>query len=102
MINILYQLIHALLGLYIVVLVVHVVISWLYAFDVVGRGNQAVYAIWNFTKALTEPVLKPLRKIIPTIGGVDLSVLVLVLVLALVRYSVLPWLVIVLRGGPVL
>jgi YggT family protein len=102
MINILYQLIHALLGLYIVVLVVHVVISWLYAFDVVGRGNQAVYAIWNFTKALTEPVLRPLRKIIPTIGGVDLSVLVLVLVLALVRDSVLPWLVIVLRGGPVL
>jgi len=102
MINILYQLIHALLGLYIVVLIVHVVISWLYAFDIVHRGNQAVNAIWGFTRALTEPVLRPLRKIIPTIGGVDLSVLVLVLVLALVRDSVLPWLVIVLRGGPVL
>lgn len=102
MIAILYQLLHALIGLYIVVLIVHVVISWLYAFDVVSRRNEFVHAVWRFTTAMTEPVLRPLRKIIPTIGGVDLSVLVLVLVLALVRDSVLPWLVLVLRGGPVL
>lgn len=103
MILILFQLIQALLGLYIAVLVVHVVISWLYAFDVVSRGNQAVHAIWGFTRAVTEPVLKPLRRIIPTIGGVDLSVLVLVLLLALFRDSVLPWLYAVLmQGGSIL
>ncbi len=102
MIYILYQLLHAVIGLYLVVLVVHVVISWLYAFDVISRRNEFVSAVWRFTTALTEPVLRPLRRIIPPIAGVDLSVLILMLALILIRDSVLPWLVLVLRGGPVL
>lgn len=92
MIGILIDIIQAVLGLYIVVLIVHVVISWLYAFDVVSRRNAVVAAISRFTTALTDPVLRPLRRLIPPIAGVDLSVLVLVLALALFRDSVLPWL----------
>lgn len=99
MINILYQLIHAILGLVIVVLVVYVVISWLYAFDVVSRRNAFVASIWRFASAVSDPMLRPLRRLIPPIAGVDLSVLVLLLAITLVRDSVLPWLVNVLVGG---
>ncbi|MCR6644698.1 MAG: YggT family protein [Terricaulis sp.] len=102
MIGILYSIIHAVIGLYIVVLIIHVVISWLFAFDVVSRRNEFVNAIWRFTTALTDPVLRPLRRLIPPIAGVDLSVLVLVLGLAIFRDSILPWLVNLIRGGPIL
>lgn len=99
MINILYQLIHTVLGLLVVVLIVHVVLSWLFAFDIVSRRNELVSGIWRFTSAITEPMLRPLRRLIPPIAGVDLSVLVLLLVIMLVRDSVLPWLVNLLVGG---
>jgi len=99
MINILYQLIHTVLGLVIVVLIVHVVLSWLFAFDIVSRRNEMVSGIWRFTSAITEPMLRPLRRLIPPIAGVDLSVLVLLLAIMLIRDSVLPWLVNLLVGG---
>ncbi len=103
MINILYQLVHAVLGLVIVVLVVYVVISWLYAFDVVSRRNALVASIWRFTSAVSDPMLRPLRRLIPPIAGVDLSVLVLLLGISLLRDSVLPWLVnLLVYGGPIL
>jgi YggT family protein len=98
MIGILYQIIYTILGLLLVVLVIHVVISWLFAFGIVGRSNEFVNAIWRFTTALTDPVLRPLRRLIPPIAGVDLSVLVLMLAIILIRDSVLPWLVLLLTG----
>jgi len=98
----LFQLIHAVLGLIIVVLIIHVVISWLYAFDVVSRRNPLVDSVHRFTSAVCEPMLRPLRRLIPPIAGVDLSVLILVLILALVRDSLLPGLWRVLfYGGPI-
>ena len=98
MITILADIIYAVLGLLIVVLIIHVVISWLYAFDVVSRHNPFVAGISRFTTAITNPMLRPLRRLIPPIAGVDLSVLVLVLILVLFRDSVLPWLVRLLIG----
>lgn len=101
--QVLYPLVHAILGLVIVVLVVYVVISWLYAFDVVSRRNAFVASIWRFASAISDPMLRPLRRLIPPIAGVDLSVLVLLLLITLVRDSVLPWLVNLLIGqGPIL
>jgi YggT family protein len=72
-------LIDTIIGLIILVLVINAILSWLIAFDVVNRRNQVVNAIWDFSNRLTEPLLRPLRKVIPLIGGVDLSPLVLVL-----------------------
>jgi YggT family protein len=101
--QVLYPLIHAILGLLLVVLIVYVVISWLYAFDIVSRRNAFVRSVWAFTSAITEPMVRPLRRLIPPIAGVDLSVLVLMLIIVLVRDSVLPWLVnLIVAGGPVL
>ncbi len=102
LIGILFGLIDAIITLVIVILIVFVVISWLYAFDIVSRRNAPIYSIYEFCRRITDPILRPLRRIIPPIGGVDLSVLVLVLLLQLAR-QLLPWLHGVLTGtGPIL
>ncbi len=100
---IIFNLLDALIGLVLVVFVVYVVISWLFAFDIVSRRNAFVNAVYEFTRRVSDPMLRPLRRLIPPIAGVDLSVLVLMLVLqALVRPG-LWWLYGLLTGqGPVL
>jgi YggT family protein len=103
LIGIVFQIASVLLRLISVVLIVYVVISWLYAFDVVSRRNAFVASVWEFSRRICDPMLRPLRRLIPPIAGVDLSVLVLLLVIWLVDGSVLPWLYGVLTGrGPVL
>ncbi len=92
MIHILFELIRAVLGLIQVILIVYVVISWLYAFDIVSRRNTFVNAVWEFTRRLSDPILRPLRRLIPPIAGVDLSVLVLLLILWLLQAEVSYWL----------
>ena len=82
-----YQLIYV----YEIVLVVHVVLSLLVSFNVVNPRNQLVAAIWRVTSALCEPVLRRIRRYIPSFGGIDFSPVVLIIVLqALNNYIVLP------------
>lgn len=98
MISILFELIRAILGLVSIVLIIYVVISWLYAFDVVDRRNQFVRTVWEFTSRISDPLLRPLRRIIPPIAGVDLSVMILILIIWLLRDRVSWWLEGVLLG----
>jgi YggT family protein len=91
MIHILFELIRAILGLIQIVLIVYVVISWLYAFDIIDRRNQFVRTVWEFCSRLTDPLLRPLRRLIPPIAGVDLSVLILLLVIWLLQNEVTYW-----------
>ncbi len=98
MIHIIFELIRAILGLISIVLIVYVVISWLYAFDVVDRRNAFIRSIWEFTSRVTDPMLRPLRRLIPPIAGVDLSVLVLLLIIWLLRDQVSWWLELLLVG----
>ena len=98
MIHIIFEIIRAILGLISVVLIIYVVISWLYAFDVVSRRNPAVAAIWEFCARVTDPILRPLRRLIPPIAGVDLSVLILLLVIYLLQNDVSWWLERLLLG----
>ncbi len=69
----------AIVQLIVIVLIVNAVISWLLAFEIVSRRNAFVAQIWDFTQRVTDPFLKPLRRIIPPIGGMDLSPIVLIL-----------------------
>jgi YggT family protein len=88
-------LISMVINLLIWLLIINAVLSWLIAFDVVNRSNRIVNMIWDFTTRLTEPLLKPLRKVIPLIGGIDLSPMVLILLLIfldnLVKYDLPRW-----------
>ena len=103
LIHILFELISAIIGIVEVILLIYVVISWLYAFDVVGRRNQFIGSIWEFTRRLSDPLLRPLRRLIPPISGVDLSVMLLLFILFFLQRYILPWLEGVLTGqGPVL
>ena len=70
---------------YIWVLIAAAVLSWLLAFGIVNRHNAVVSGVGRFCYALTEPVLRPIRRIIPLVGGVDLSPLVLILLLWFIR-----------------
>jgi YggT family protein len=79
------NLIGTVITLYIWVLIATAILSWLTAFGIVNRHNQVVNGVGRFCYALTEPVLRPIRRIIPLIGGVDLSPLILILLLFFVR-----------------
>jgi len=98
MIHIIFEIIRAILGLISLVLIVYVVISWLYAFDVVSRRNQILGSIWEFCRAVTDPLVRPLRRLIPPIAGVDLSVMILLLVVYLLQTDVSVWLERLLLG----
>ena len=100
---ILFSLADTLIGLVIVVLIVNVVISWLYAFDILSRRNPFVNSVYEFSRRVTDPMLRPLRRLIPPIANVDLSVLVLLLLLQGVARPLLWWVYGLLVGtGPVL
>jgi len=74
-----FQLIDAILGIYQFVIIAMVIMSWLIGFNVINRHNQFVDMIWRTIMALTEPVLRPIRNIMPSLGGLDLSPLILLL-----------------------
>lgn len=73
------------LDIYVYVIIAMAVFSWLLAFNVVNQRNQAVATIGNMLYQLTEPLLAPIRRRMPTMGGLDLSPIVLLLLIFLVQ-----------------
>lgn len=67
------------LDLYWWVIIIAVIFSWLFAFNVINSSNQFVQMIWRFVHQLTEPLFQRVRRIIPAIGGIDLSPIVVLL-----------------------
>lgn len=80
-----FSLIDAILQLYTFVIFAMVIMSWLISFNVINRHNQFVDMIWRTTVALTEPLLKPIRNIMPSLGGLDLSPIILLLSIFFLR-----------------
>lgn len=81
----LYWLIDTILDLYFWVLILSAVLSWLVAFNVVNTRNRAVYVIGDFLYRVTEPVLRPIRRVLPNMGGLDLSPIVVILLIGFIR-----------------
>ena len=77
----LYLLIDTVLNLYSWCLIVWVIMSWLIAFNVLNTHNRFVYMVGDFLYRITEPAMRPIRRILPSLGGIDLSPLVLLLLL---------------------
>ena len=77
----LFWLINTVIDIYIFIVVAQVVVSWLIAFRVINMQNQFVASIAQVLHQLTEPALRPIRKVLPTMGGLDFSSLVLLLAL---------------------
>lgn len=81
----LYLLIDTVLSIYVWLLIASAVLSWLVAFNVVNTRNRAVYVIGDFLYRITEPALRPIRRVMPNFGGMDLSPMVLILLIFFVR-----------------
>ncbi len=73
------------LQLYTYVIIVVAIMSWLIAFQAINVYNSVVRAIWDALNAVTEPVLRPIRNLLPNFNGLDLSPLVLLLLIFLVQ-----------------
>ena len=69
------------IDLYVWIVVIGVVLSWLAAFNVVNMSNRFIYMAADFIHRITEPALKPIRNFLPNLGGFDVSPVVLILIL---------------------
>jgi len=81
----LFWLIDTILTLFIWALIISAIMSWLVAFGVLNMHNRVVYMIGDFFHRITEPALAPIRRVLPNLGGVDISPLVLILLLIFAR-----------------
>ena len=73
------------IDIYFYILIVNIVLSWLVAFNVVNMQNKFVAIILYATNRLTDPLLNPIRRVLPNLGGIDISPIVLVLVLLFIQ-----------------
>ena len=75
-------------GLYIIIIIAAVVVSWLVAFGVLNTHNHLARSLIRALEALTEPVFRRVRRIIPPLGGLDLSPMIVLLLLYALRMVV--------------
>jgi YggT family protein len=73
------------LDIYIWLLIAAAVLSWLIAFNVINTRNQFVAMVVDFLYRITEPVLRPIRNVLPSLGGIDISPVVLILIIILIK-----------------
>ena len=69
------------LQIYVWLVIAQAVVSWLIAFNVVNTRNQFVAMLWDFLYRITEPVLGPIRRLMPNLGGIDISPVILILLI---------------------
>ncbi|MGD9728688.1 MAG: YggT family protein [Nitrospiraceae bacterium] len=78
-----------LIDLLIWIIIASAVMSWLIAFNVINPYNQFVRTLWTAFNAVTEPLLRPIRRLLPDMRGIDISPVVLILILMFIRIVVL-------------
>ena len=86
----LYFIVDSLLGLMIAAIIIAAVLSWLVAFDVINLRNRLVYNVAHFLDAVTRPILRPVQRFIPPLGGVDISPIIVLLIIQGFRRYILP------------
>ncbi len=90
LINFVFFILDAILGLLIFAMIASAILSWLVAFDVINLRNAFVYNVAKFLDAVTRPILAPFQKIIPPMGGVDISPIIAILVISGIQRFLLP------------
>lgn len=73
------------LDIYVWLLIASAILSWLIAFNVVNTRNSVVAAIAEFLHRITEPVLRPIRNVLPNFGGLDISPIIVILIIMLLQ-----------------
>jgi YggT family protein len=77
------------LNIYIWILIASAIFSWLFAFNVINSRNQFVNMIGRFLYNVTEPVLRPIRRFMPDLGGVDISPIVVFILIYLIQQLII-------------
>ena len=81
----LFQTIDLALNLYTWVIIGSAIFSWLYAFNVINSNNRFVNSLGTFFFNVTEPALRPIRRFLPNLGGIDISPIILLLIIFFLR-----------------
>lgn len=84
-------LVSPLLTLLFFVLLAYVVMSWLFTFGVVNMHNQTARQVFSFLESILEPLVRPIRRIVPPLGQLDISILILALLILFVRDFLILW-----------
>jgi len=84
------QIVQVLLNVLWWIIVIQAVLSWLIAFNVINTSNDFVRSLWEGLRKLTEPLYRPIRKILPDFGALDLSPLVVLLLVFILSNIVIP------------
>jgi YggT family protein len=71
------------------IVIVHVIMSWLINFNVLNRNQPLVWQIWTGLERLLEPLYAPIRRLLPSMGGLDLSPLILLVALYALRIIII-------------
>jgi len=79
------------LGLVKWIVIIMIIMSWLFAFNVINGSNQVVATIWKLVDGLTDPLLRPIRKIVPNISGLDLSPIILFVIIFFIEMLLSNW-----------
>jgi YggT family protein len=79
------------LQIYIYLLIAAAVLSWLIAFNIVNTRNQVVAMLGDFLYRVTEPALAPIRSILPGLGGIDISPVILILIIIFIEKVILEY-----------
>ena len=94
------QFIDLVLNVVIFIIIGQVIVSWLLAFNILNMSNQFVATIANALYQITEPLLRPIRSVVPNFGGLDISPIILFLAIYFIRLVVLyPLMRQVVMGG---
>jgi len=89
LIDFVFSLLQGLIQLFIFAVIVSAVLSWLVLFDVINLRNRFVYSVTRALDVVTEPVFRPFRRIIPPLGGIDISPVIVILILSLANNKLL-------------
>ena len=87
----LFNLIYTILQLYIFIIIAAAILSWLVAFNVLNTQNRFVATVYDMLNRLTEPALRPIRRIMPNLGGIDISPVILILLLIFLQNLLLEY-----------
>ena len=78
-------LLDSIITIYLWIIIINAVLSWLVAFNILNTQNRFVFAVLDATYKMTDPVLNKIRRFIPTFGSIDVSPVVLILLLMFLR-----------------
>ncbi|HVN00508.1 MAG TPA: YggT family protein [Caulobacteraceae bacterium] len=102
LIEFVFAVIGALITAVIWLVIANAIVSWLIAFDVINMRNHTIRQIVTFLDAITRPLLRPFRRFIPPLGGVDITPVLLIIILGAAQQYLLPalglWLISLVGG----